>query len=132
LGGDYTLSTNSSTLYFADSSNLYSLNLTTGAATLIGATGGAQFGALVNESGTLYGGQDNLAFQVDTLNTSTGAATAGPGLTGADFGAGFAGLAAIPPTAATPEPGYVSVVLIGFLSAGIWIKARRQRAAVRG
>jgi hypothetical protein len=131
-GGDYTLSTDSSTLYFAEGTNLYTIDTTTGAATLVGPTGGKQFGGLVTETSTLYGGEYNPAFEVDTLNTTSGTATAGPALSGNDPGAGFAGLAGIPPTATTPEPGSVSLLLIGFLAAGIWIKARRQTAADRG
>jgi len=51
------LSTNSSTLYFADGANLYALSTSTGPATLVGAFGGSvQMGALLMEAGTLYGG----------------------------------------------------------------------------
>jgi len=132
VGGDYTLSTDSSTLYLAAGTNLYTIDTTTGASTLIGPTGSKQFGGLVTETSTLYGGEFNPAFEVDTLNTTSGTATAGPALSGTDLGAGFAGLAAIPPIVTTPEPGSASLLLIGLVAAGILIKARRQTAADRG
>jgi hypothetical protein len=130
-GGDYTLSTNSSQLYFAlgaDSSNgfaseLYTLSIANGAATLVGPTGGPQFGGLVTEGSILYGGAFNTR-QVDTLNAGTGAATAGAGLTGTT--SDFAGLAPIPATTATPEPRSVSLLLLGLLAAGGWIQTRRR------
>ena len=130
-GGDYSLSTNSGTLYFTDGADLYTLDTTTGAATSVGATGagGPGFGALVTENGLLYGGQYSSPTAVDTLNTTTGAATFVSDLSGTS--SSFAGLAPDVPTA-TPEPVNVSVLLLGFLAAGIWIKARRQTAADRG
>jgi hypothetical protein len=123
-GGDFTLSTNSSTLYLAEGADLYTLSLTTGAASLVGATGatGAGFGGLVTESGTLYGGQYQDPTAVDTLNTSTGAATFVSDLSGAT--GSFAGLAPIPVTTATPEPGNVSLLLLGLLAGGAWVQTR--------
>ena len=49
------MSTNSSAFYLAEGADLYTLSLTNGAASLVGATGafGAGFGGLVTESGTL-------------------------------------------------------------------------------
>jgi hypothetical protein len=136
LGGDYTLSTNSGILYFAlgaDSSNgfaseLYTLSTINGAATLVGPTGGPQFGGLVTEGSVLYGGAFNTK-QVDTLNTGTGAAAAGPGLTGTT--SDFSGLAAIPATTATPEPRSVSLLLFGLLAVGGWVRARLSKQDFR-
>jgi hypothetical protein len=128
-GGDYTLSTNSSTLYFTDDSaaftpSLYTLSLTTGAATLVGSTGGAQFGGLVTEGGVLYGGAHNT-LQVDTLNTGTGAPTFVSTLDGTS--SDFDGLAAIPATSGVPEPRTVSWLLLGLLAGAGWIKTRSNR-----
>jgi hypothetical protein len=79
LGSWRGLSTNSSTLYFADGVNLYTLNTNTGAATLVGPMGGGvEIGALLQENGTLYGGVETPSLMVDTLNPTTGAATTGP------------------------------------------------------
>jgi hypothetical protein len=142
LGGDYSLSTNSSTLYFADDSppgdtpSLYTLNTTTGAATLVGTTtsdGGPtteEFGALLLDGTTLYGGQDFDGTSVDTLNPASGAVTVGPSLSGTTGGEAFGGLAPIPATTVVPEPSSFSLLLLVVLSAGILIiKARRQTAA---
>jgi hypothetical protein len=129
-GGDFTLSTNSTTLYFTESDELYTLNTTTGAPTLVGSTGGPQFGALVTEGGTLYGGEYNPNYVVDTLNTINGTATVGPALSGTS--SGFGGLAAIPAIVPTPEPGNVSMLLLVLLTGGLWVKtrlAKRQTAA---
>jgi len=115
------LSTNSSTLYFADGADLYTLNTSTGAATLVGPFGGsAEMGVLLMEGGILYGGDDtNLT--VDAINTSTGAATIGSSPTG--FSGSFYGFAPYPvPTGtATPEPG-----TWGLLGAGIAAVALRR------
>jgi hypothetical protein len=134
LGGDYSLSTNSSILYFADDSppgdapSLYTLNTSTGAATLLGTTGDAEFGALLLDGSTLYGGRSNFpAAQLDTLSTSDGSVTAGPLLTGTTEG--FGGLAPIPAPTAVPEPSSFSLLLLGGLSAGILIIQKRRRTA---
>ena len=104
-----SLSTNSSTLYFADGVNLYTLSPTTGAATLIGNMGGPEMGAMVLEGGFLYGGENLPGYSVDTLNTSTGAATTGPGVTGVS--SSFFALAPYPIPTSTPEPS--SLLLLG-------------------
>ena len=49
------MSTDGKTLYLTLSNMLYSLNTSTGVATLIGTTGSFEFGAMVYEHGTLYG-----------------------------------------------------------------------------
>ncbi len=122
FGSWLSLSTNSSTLYFADGASLYTLNTTTGAATLVGNMGGPEEGAMVFEAGVLYGGADSPAHNVDTLNIATGAATTGPALTGAS--GNFYALAPFPiPTASgTPEPATWSL-----LGAGITALALRRR-----
>jgi hypothetical protein len=78
------LSTNSSSLYFADGIDLYTLNTSTGAATLVGDLGGgAEIGALLEEGGALYGGEEVPSLQIDTLDPVTGLAASGPPLRGA-------------------------------------------------
>ena len=115
-----SLSTNSSTLYFANGANLYTLNTTTGEATLIGNMGGPEEGALLLEGGILYGGENLPALVADTLNTTTGAATVGPSVTGTS--SSFFALASNPLPAKTPEP-----TTLALLGAGITALAVRRR-----
>jgi len=124
-GGDYTLSTNSNTLFFALGTNLYTLNTSNGTPTLVGPTGGDQFGGLVTEGSVLYGGAFNTR-AVDTLNTTTGTATAGSGLTGTT--SDFEGLAAIPATSPVPEPRTISWLLLGLLAGGTWVQSRLRKS----
>jgi hypothetical protein len=126
LGGDWTLSSNSSTLYFTDfaggAENLYTLNTTTGLAILIGPTGGPEYGGLMWDGiSVLYGGEVLPGQTVDTLNTSTGLATVGPSLTGTGD---FYGLA---PLLAAPEPATWSLLGAGIAILAL-MKRRRQRA----
>ena len=109
FGSWRSLSTNSSTLYFADGVNLYTLSTTTGAATLVGNMGGPEIGAMLQEGGFLYGGQNTGGLFVDTLNTTTGAATTGPSVTGTS--STFFALAPNPLPSTTPEPS--SLILFG-------------------
>ena len=105
------LSTNSSLLYFSDLSQLYTLNTSTGLATPIGPLGDSiELGALVLESGTLYGGEDSPNLLVDTVSQATGAATTGPGLTGAGSGRFFGLAPVLPPPPPLPEPATFSLV----------------------
>lgn len=122
-GGNYQLSVNSSTLYFAlgaDSNNgfaseLYTLNTTTGAATLVGPTGGPEVGALLWDGvSTLYGGETFPIGNVITLNTTTGGATFVAGLTGNGTGS-FAGFAPLISPSPVPEPGTWSLLAVGGL-----------------
>jgi hypothetical protein len=122
------LSTNSSTLYFADGTDLYTLNTSTGAATLIGNMGGGvEIGALLEEGGTLWGGEETPSLRVDTLDAATGLATLGPLLTGAT--GHFYALAPNPiPTSlqpSIPEPTTFSLLGIGL--AGLVILRRSSR-----
>jgi len=110
-----SLSTNSSTLYFADGVNLYTLNTTTGAATLVGNMGGPEIGAMVLEGGFLYGGANLPGLSVDTLDTTTGAATTGPSVTGTS--SAFFALAPNPIPLTTPEPS--SLLLLGSAVLGL-------------
>jgi hypothetical protein len=99
------LSTNSSTLYFPDGPDLYTIDTSTGTATLVGNMGGPQMGAMVFQSGTLYGGQVSPLSRIDTVDPSTGAAATGPNISGAS-GIVF-GLAP-----SLPEPGFWSFVAL--------------------
>lgn len=118
-----SLSTNSSTLFFANGTNLYTLNTSTGAATLVGPTGGPMEGAMVWEGGLLYGGENHPGYSVDTLNTSTGLVTTGPGATGES--SYFFALAPSPlPPPSVPEPGTLGLLGMGAL--GVFGAARRR------
>jgi hypothetical protein len=86
--GKLSVSNDSGALYWAaestttsSSSSLYSINTSTGAATLIGNTDGlgpTPVGGLLLEGGTLWAAFENNninGHNIDTLNTTTGAAT---------------------------------------------------------
>ena len=77
LKGYRSLSTNADSLYFADGGSLYTLNTSTGAATLIGPSG-VSLTALLQENGTLYGASYIRHLSVDTVDPATGAATIWP------------------------------------------------------
>jgi hypothetical protein len=121
FGSWRNLSTNSSTLYFADGSKLYTLNTNSGAATLVGSTGGQEMGGLVTEGGVLYGGQDTSGIAVDTLNTVTGAATTGSALSGTGSGQIY-GLAPIVPV---PEPDTYAMMLAGLGLIGFMVRRKK-------
>jgi PEP-CTERM motif len=121
------LSTNSSNLYFADGIALYTLNTSTGAATLIGDMGGGvEIGALLEEGGVLYGGEEEPSLQIDTLDPVTGLATSGPPLTGAT--GHFYALAPSPiPTPPPPVPEPATFGLLGVGIGGLAILRRGKR-----
>lgn len=122
LGSWRGLSNGSGTLYFSDGPDLYTLNTSTGAATLVGDIGGPQLGVLLQENGTLYGGQDSPSDAVDTIDPVTGAATTGPAPT-SNFSGSFFGLAQNPLVAPVPEPG--SAILAGASLAALAFAGRR-------
>jgi hypothetical protein len=126
FGSWRSLSTNSSTLYFADGANLYTLSTTTGAATLVGNMGGPEIGALLMEGGSLYGGQETPApLAVDTLNPVTGVATTGPALSGTS--SAFFALA--PNPLPVPEPSTWSMIGVGGVALlGIILRKKRRTA----
>jgi PEP-CTERM motif-containing protein len=101
------LSSNASSLYFANGTNFYTINTSTGAATLIGGTGGQQLGALTAVGGTLFGGENSPSLAVATVNVLTGFTTTGAGVTGTGAAA-FFGIAA-----AVPEPSTSLLMLAG-------------------
>ncbi len=114
------LSTNSSTLYFADGADLYTLNTSTGAATLVGPFGSsAEMGVLLTEDGTLWGG-DETNYTVDTINPTTGAATVGPAPS-SSFSGFFYGLAPYP----VPAPEAGTLGLLGLSITALALLRRR-------
>ncbi|MGB9456331.1 MAG: hypothetical protein WCB12_09825 [Bryobacteraceae bacterium] len=119
--GEYvSLSTNSSTLYYGDANELYTIATTTGLAVAVGSFGGSgsyQMEAMTMINGVLYGADANSK-AIDTINIGTGLATLGP------TSAVLYGLAPKPlPT--TPEPGSWRLLAVGI--AGLMV-AKRMRA----
>jgi len=105
---------NATTLALVDDPELYQINPTTGAATLVGPTA-FQLNAVVEANGTVYG--FTAANQVLSLNLATGSSTF---VANYDPAAFF-----ITGAAATPEP--ASVALAGIGIAAILVLRRRRR-----
>jgi hypothetical protein len=121
-------------LYFADGGSLYTLNTSTGAATLIGPVG-AGLTALFQQNGTLYGASEAFepSLSVDTVDPATGAATIGPDITGAGvtFVTGFA-----PILSAVPAPaighGLPVVLAVGGVLFGAKLLERSRKRRLFG
>jgi len=106
-----SFSTGSSTLYFVDWENLYSIDTNSGNATVIGGTSGQILYGVTYENGKLYAAQTspNLIY---TLDPTSGSATTIANFTGVSIG----GLAPLtPPT--TPQ------ILSQFAFGGGWYSA---------
>jgi hypothetical protein len=122
--------TNHNILYGVDGQDLYTINTTTGAATLIGPTGLSTF-----RSGIAYDPSTNVLYMnvgggpnsLYTLNTTTGAATL-VGANGPVAGFGIDGIAFFTPAPA-PEPATMTLLASGFVAAGGFAVCRRRRAA---
>jgi len=121
------LSDNSGSLYFTDAGSLYTLNTTTGAATLIGMMDSANdVGAMLFQNGTLYGTDapgDTQAGEIFTINTTTGIATD----TGVNDNRVVSGGGLAPDPLATPEPGTLSLLLCGMSGLGVLMGRKRLR-----
>ncbi|WP_293367983.1 PEP-CTERM sorting domain-containing protein, partial [Phenylobacterium sp.] len=108
--------------------NLYSLNTTTGAGTIIGPMGAIGFGAAVSEGGVLYAGSES-PLAIYTLNPSTGAGVEGPNLTGT--GQEIFGLAPDVAAGGVPEAAAWVLMLIGFGGLGAAVRAQRRQERYR-
>jgi hypothetical protein len=118
------MSSGGNALYLSSGDDLYSLNTSTGAATLIGDTG-LPIGGMVVVDGTLYAGADNGgAGQIYTINTSDGAATYLSTISGTPYDVW--GLAQ-PTASTTPEPGYLALVGAGLASL-VLVRRRRMKS----
>jgi hypothetical protein len=104
------LSTGSSTLFYSaapgdNTEDLYTINTSSGAATLVGVSSvgsSAAMTAMVMLGSTLYGITHGDG--IDTINTGTGGVTIGPALTGEGTNL-ITGLAPTISSSVTPEPG---------------------------
>ena len=129
-----TLDSNHNILYGTSHNNLYTINTTTGAATLVGATGFTndyEGIAYDNATNTLYlntGTDPNHTLinndSLYTLNTTTGAATL-VGSNATIFPGGSSGIDGIAFQANTPEP--CSITLLGFGAVGLVASRWRRR-----
>ena len=125
ISGVLGMSSSGPTLFISQDSNLYSINTTTAAATLVGTTTGATFGAMVYIGGVYYGGNEFPQNQVTTFNPLTAAVTFGPNETGAP--SDFWGLA---PTSAVPETSTWAMLLLGFAGVGFMAYRRKSKPAL--
>jgi hypothetical protein len=109
IGAWRGLSTDASSLYYAQDGSLYTLNTSTGAATLVSNHLGASIGEMVGENGALYGVTSGGA-AIDTINLTTGTATAGPNPNEDIWGLSPLTQA---PVASVPEPATTVMWLFG-------------------
>jgi hypothetical protein len=117
------MSTGSSTLYVTGLNSLYSINTTTGAATLVGSPNIGYF-AVVTEDGVMYAVTEGL--QIYTLNPSNGAATFLSNVSGTS--SFFWGIA---PDTVTPLPSALPLFATGLGGLGLlgWHRKRKQETA---
>jgi hypothetical protein len=116
------MSTGSSVLYVTVNSSLYTLNLTTGAASLVGTSSSGLFGPMVLEAGLLFSGAADPS-AIWTLNLSNGAGTFVTNVSGANTN--FWGLA---PVVATPISSTLPLFATGLGGLGL-LGWRRKRKA---
>jgi|SRR5579872_2719298 len=107
----WCFSTGSPTLYFADYGNLYSIDTSSGKATVIGGTSGLGIQGLTYENGKLYGAQNSPSV-LSTLDPASGAATMVANFTASSIG----GLAPIAPAVSAQ-------ILSQFAFGGGWYSA---------
>jgi uncharacterized repeat protein (TIGR01451 family) len=85
-GGDMAFPPTGATAYILSNGNLYTYNVTTRAASLIGATGIASpTGLCFGEDGRLYASNLAVSSQIYTIDPATGASTALPSTAGVDI-----------------------------------------------
>jgi hypothetical protein len=108
---------------------LISINLTTGAGTLVGDSGlEGIFDIASDPAGSGLYAADGNNFSLYKLNVATGAGT----LVGSyEADANIAGLAFLAPASAVPEPGTIVLLTAGLVLTGFAMRLFRQRARIR-
>jgi hypothetical protein len=131
ISGTLGLSTGSSTLYFTEGRNLYKINTTTGAASLVGLTGIMGGDPLQFTSATVYGGNDTRSIPVGNLLSFSRmvADTATDPLPIGESGENQGDFAQLPdPASSVPESSFTIVLGMGLLGIG-WATLKRAKAA---
>jgi len=108
------LSTGSNNLYMSLGANVYSINTSTGSASLLGTSGVTDFGALVSVGGTVYGSSIISPNSVYSFNPTNGISTFSALSSAPDYAWGLAPLTS--PSPVVPEPSSFALLGLGMIT----------------